>query len=153
MLARFGGLAVAGGAGAYYLQKNKPAAGPAALAARRNGLAAFAGPVAPDATGPFGNPAVRGSARGACWGARFFCRDFELFSLDGTARPSAALGATSRGSSFFNSSLRHFLFPFTQHGWDYYGKCLVGGILSCGLTHLAVTPLDVVKCRMQTMPE
>ena len=35
------------------------------------------------------------------------------------------------------------------HGWDYYGKCMIGGILSCGLTHLAVTPLDVVKCRMQ----
>jgi hypothetical protein len=35
------------------------------------------------------------------------------------------------------------------HDWDYYGKCLVGGILSCGLTHLMVTPLDVVKCRMQ----
>jgi hypothetical protein len=27
-----------------------------------------------------------------------------------------------------------------------------GGILSCGLTHTAVTPLDVVKCRLQTMP-
>jgi len=39
------------------------------------------------------------------------------------------------------------------HQWDYYQKCMVGGILSCGLTHLAVTPLDVVKCRMQTQPE
>ena len=35
------------------------------------------------------------------------------------------------------------------HDWDYYGKCMVGGIMSCGLTHLMVTPLDVVKCRMQ----
>jgi solute carrier family 25 phosphate transporter 3 len=39
------------------------------------------------------------------------------------------------------------------HGWDYYQKCMVGGILSCGLTHTAIVPLDVVKCRMQTMPE
>jgi len=39
------------------------------------------------------------------------------------------------------------------HDWDYYQKCMVGGILSCGLTHLAVTPLDVTKCRMQTQPE
>ena len=38
------------------------------------------------------------------------------------------------------------------HDWDYYGKCMIGGILSCGLTHLAVTPLDVVKCRMQVRP-
>lgn len=35
------------------------------------------------------------------------------------------------------------------HQWDYYYKCMVGGILSCGLTHMAVVPLDVVKCRMQ----
>merc|ERR1719453_2141687 len=27
-----------------------------------------------------------------------------------------------------------------------------GGILSCGLTHLAVTPLDVAKCNMQVDP-
>ena len=38
------------------------------------------------------------------------------------------------------------------HGWDYYQKCMVGGILSCGLTHLAVTPLDVVKCRVRAAP-
>jgi len=26
---------------------------------------------------------------------------------------------------------------------------MIGGLLGCGLTHLAVTPLDLVKCRMQ----
>lgn len=31
--------------------------------------------------------------------------------------------------------------------------CSVGGVLSCGLTHTAVVPLDVVKCRMQVEPE
>jgi solute carrier family 25 phosphate transporter 3 len=35
---------------------------------------------------------------------------------------------------------------------EYYAACTVGGILSCGLTHMAVTPLDVVKCNMQTDP-
>jgi solute carrier family 25 (mitochondrial phosphate transporter), member 3 len=30
---------------------------------------------------------------------------------------------------------------------------MAGGILSCGITHMMVTPLDVVKCRMQTQPE
>eukprot|EP00127_Corallochytrium_limacisporum_P004081 Clim_evm26s157 gene=Clim_evmTU26s157 len=35
----------------------------------------------------------------------------------------------------------------------YYAYCGVGGVLSCGLTHLAVTPLDVVKCRMQVNPD
>ena len=32
---------------------------------------------------------------------------------------------------------------------EYYGKCMIGGALSCGLTHTAVVPLDLVKCRMQ----
>ena len=34
----------------------------------------------------------------------------------------------------------------------YYGVCAVGGALCCGLTHTAVTPLDVVKCNMQINP-
>lgn len=35
------------------------------------------------------------------------------------------------------------------HDMAYYQKCMVGGILSCGITHALVTPLDIVKCRMQ----
>ena len=31
----------------------------------------------------------------------------------------------------------------------YYALCGFGGILSCGLTHTAVVPLDLVKCRIQ----
>lgn len=31
----------------------------------------------------------------------------------------------------------------------FYAACAVGGSLSCGLTHMAVTPLDLVKCNMQ----
>jgi len=38
------------------------------------------------------------------------------------------------------------------HTTDFYLKCCLGGILSCGLTHLAVTPLDVAKCNMQVDP-
>lgn len=29
---------------------------------------------------------------------------------------------------------------------------MIGGVLSCGLTHLAITPLDVAKCNMQVNP-
>eukprot|EP00232_Nephroselmis_pyriformis_P017821 CAMPEP_0182882206 /NCGR_PEP_ID=MMETSP0034_2-20130328/17643_1 /TAXON_ID=156128 /ORGANISM="Nephroselmis pyriformis, Strain CCMP717" /LENGTH=217 /DNA_ID=CAMNT_0025015285 /DNA_START=37 /DNA_END=687 /DNA_ORIENTATION=+ len=36
---------------------------------------------------------------------------------------------------------------------QFYFACAVGGILSCGLTHLIVTPLDVAKCNMQTNAE
>jgi solute carrier family 25 phosphate transporter 3 len=35
----------------------------------------------------------------------------------------------------------------------YFGYCCIGGILSCGLTHTAVTPLDLVKCNTQANPE
>jgi len=31
----------------------------------------------------------------------------------------------------------------------FYVTCALGGTLSTGLTHLAVTPLDLVKCNMQ----
>ncbi|GLJ32217.1 hypothetical protein SUGI_0648440 [Cryptomeria japonica] len=34
----------------------------------------------------------------------------------------------------------------------YYGASAIGGILSCGPTHTAVTPLDVIKCSMQIDP-
>lgn len=32
---------------------------------------------------------------------------------------------------------------------EFYAKCALGGALSCGLTHTAVVPLDLVKCRIQ----
>lgn len=32
---------------------------------------------------------------------------------------------------------------------EYYAICFVGGMLSAGTTHLAVTPLDVLKVNMQ----
>lgn len=35
----------------------------------------------------------------------------------------------------------------------YYAMCGIGGILSCGLTHLAVTPIDLVKCNAQANPQ
>lgn len=31
----------------------------------------------------------------------------------------------------------------------YFALCGVGGILSCGITHTMITPLDLVKCRLQ----
>ncbi|KAG9145026.1 hypothetical protein Leryth_025130 [Lithospermum erythrorhizon] len=34
----------------------------------------------------------------------------------------------------------------------YYGLCTIGGMLSAGTTHLAITPLDVLKVNMQVHP-
>jgi len=35
----------------------------------------------------------------------------------------------------------------------YYALCGLGGILSCGITHTAIVPLDLVKCRIQVNPQ
>lgn len=39
------------------------------------------------------------------------------------------------------------------HDMSYYAKCMTGGIFACGLTHAAVCPLDIVKCRRQADPK
>ncbi|KAK4624542.1 Mitochondrial phosphate carrier protein 2 [Fulvia fulva] len=35
----------------------------------------------------------------------------------------------------------------------YFAACTIGGIIACGPTHTAVTPLDLVKCRRQIDPK
>merc|ERR1712002_476852 len=35
----------------------------------------------------------------------------------------------------------------------YYALCGFGGVLSCGITHTAIVPLDLVKCRIQVDPD
>ena len=40
-----------------------------------------------------------------------------------------------------------------KHDLTYYGKCVIGGALACGLTHAGITPLDLVKCRKQANPK
>jgi len=71
------------------------------------------------------------------------------------------LSATNPFSSPFNvkpsqksSNPRTFGFAAAQKevvfgSAEYYAKCAFGGALSCGLTHTAVVPLDLVKCRIQ----
>jgi len=36
-----------------------------------------------------------------------------------------------------------------MHSLEYYVKCMIGGLLACGLTHAGVVTLDVAKCRAQ----
>ncbi|KAJ2390008.1 Cu/Pi carrier, partial [Coemansia sp. RSA 2611] len=35
------------------------------------------------------------------------------------------------------------------HSPTYFACCGIGGILACGTTHFAMTPVDMLKCRMQ----
>ncbi|XP_029016298.1 solute carrier family 25 member 3a isoform X2 [Betta splendens] len=57
-----------------------------------------------------------------------------------TRRLAAAAAADESVSCEFGSS-------------KYYALCGFGGILSCGITHTAVVPLDLVKCRLQVNPD
>ncbi len=43
--------------------------------------------------------------------------------------------------------------PIKLYSPTYYAMCAVGGVLSCGVTHLVMTPLDLVKCNAQTNPK
>ncbi len=36
-----------------------------------------------------------------------------------------------------------------KHDLTYYFKCMIGGMFACGLTHTAIVPLDVMKCKKQ----
>merc|ERR1719511_398048 len=55
-------------------------------------------------------------------------------------RVMLAAGATEEYSCEFGSQ-------------KYFALCAFGGVLSCGITHTAVTPLDLVKCRLQVNKE
>eukprot|EP00033_Pygsuia_biforma_P000439 GCRY01000522.1.p1 GENE.GCRY01000522.1~~GCRY01000522.1.p1 ORF type:complete len:310 (-),score=28.45 GCRY01000522.1:157-1086(-) len=48
-----------------------------------------------------------------------------------------------------SSTEQRIILPGTK---EYFVGCAYGGILSCGITHTGITPLDLVKCRLQTDP-
>ncbi|KAK9925576.1 hypothetical protein M0R45_033897 [Rubus argutus] len=74
------------------------------------------------------------------------------------ARPNAGAGFTANVEAV--SQTKGLVIPsptepsnkIEMYSPSFYAACTVGGILSCGLTHMAVTPLDLVKCNMQIDP-
>ncbi|MCO5595139.1 hypothetical protein L7F22_049177 [Adiantum nelumboides] len=74
----------------------------------------------------------------------------EIVERPRVASPAGAL-ADRRSSSFLIAAPSE---PgkIEMYSPAFYAACTVGGILSCGLTHMAVTPLDLVKCNMQIDP-
>ncbi|ORX94391.1 phosphate carrier protein 2 [Basidiobolus meristosporus CBS 931.73] len=44
------------------------------------------------------------------------------------------------------------LSPIKPNSTKYFLTCGLGGVLACGITHTAITPLDLVKCRLQVNP-
>lgn len=80
----------------------------------------------------------------------------ELFSCDSTIIPQGNRSLHSRGLPHLKKYLLgFFFFPQSEEYSCDYGSgrffilCGIGGIISCGTTHTALVPLDLVKCRMQ----
>ncbi|XP_047082656.1 mitochondrial phosphate carrier protein 3, mitochondrial-like [Lolium rigidum] len=67
------------------------------------------------------------------------------------APPASAFGGAARGGKPFSINSPNE--KIEMYSPAFYAACTAGGIASCGLTHMAVTPLDLVKCNMQINPE
>ncbi|KAK1282463.1 hypothetical protein QJS10_CPB22g00600 [Acorus calamus] len=63
-----------------------------------------------------------------------------------------APAAAARSSSFLIPSPSEPAGKIAMYSPAFYGACTFGGSLCCGLTHTALTPLDLVKCNMQIDP-
>lgn len=81
----------------------------------------------------FGSPFSRASCEDAGKGVG-------VPSLPSTTTTRNLMAAAAEGESCEFGSMK------------YYALCGFGGILSCGITHTAVVPLDLVKCRIQVDP-
>lgn len=57
-----------------------------------------------------------------------------------TQRTLAALSTDAKGGEEYSCEYASM---------KYFGLCGLGGVLSCGLTHTLIVPLDLVKCRLQ----
>lgn len=80
-----------------------------------------------------------------------------LFDLDTLTRTTNISHGSSSPSISSSSSSKSFVIPspnekIEMYSPAFYAACTAGGIFSCGLTHTAVTPLDLVKCNMQIDP-
>lgn len=62
---------------------------------------------------------------------------------------SAPAPAAAGGSAGAPISIQAPKEKIEMYSPAFYAACTAGGIASCGLTHMAVTPLDLVKCNMQ----
>lgn len=76
-------------------------------------------------------------------------RSLVAYSAAKTGPAPGTAGSGLDPSGKWNARYMHAV----VHDESYYLKCMFGGVLSCGLTHTAVTPLDVSKCNMQVDPK
>ncbi|KAK9748263.1 hypothetical protein RND81_02G046200 [Saponaria officinalis] len=72
-----------------------------------------------------------------------------LYSTNEKPVTQSSTSSWSKGSTIMVAAPREKIKMYSP---QFYAACTVGGSLCCGLTHMAVTPLDVVKCNMQIDP-
>lgn len=63
--------------------------------------------------------------------------------------PQARSAGESKGRPWAAAAEKH---SYEYGSMKYLLLCGLGGMLSCGLTHTVIVPLDLVKCRMQVDP-
>ncbi|KAL1770033.1 phosphate carrier protein, mitochondrial isoform X2 [Sigmodon hispidus] len=66
---------------------------------------------------------------------------------DGLSGSPSPLDQPRRSRHLASAAVEEYSCEFGS--MKYYALCGFGGVLNCGLTHTAVVPLDLVKCRMQ----
>ncbi|CAO2828680.1 unnamed protein product [Amaranthus hypochondriacus] len=77
----------------------------------------------------------------------------DQFSVNSrVSNTSLAENGSTKMNSFLIPSASEPSKKIEMYSTQFYGACTVGGVLSCGLTHMGVTPLDLVKCNMQIDP-
>nr|XP_058164563.1 solute carrier family 25 member 3 isoform X2 [Dasypus novemcinctus] len=68
-----------------------------------------------------------------------------------SSRPAGPPGLPLRSRNLAAAAVEEYSCEYGS--MKFYALCGFGGVLSCGLTHTAVVPLDLVKCRMQVDPQ
>uniref|UniRef100_A0A8D0ESY7 Solute carrier family 25 member 3 n=1 Tax=Strix occidentalis caurina TaxID=311401 RepID=A0A8D0ESY7_STROC len=81
----------------------------------------------------------------------FYAPHFQLIQDGVRKRAEPAEAPTTQRSLAAASAAEEYSCEYGS--LKFYALCGVGGVLSCGLTHTAVVPLDLVKCRMQVDPQ
>ncbi len=85
-----------------------------------------------------------------------------VFGISAAAAAASSSGGIGGGFTVENPKKNNFMIPAASeppfgkialYSTNYYLLCGFGGLLCCGLTHTAVTPVDVVKCNMQIAPQ
>ncbi|XP_026439012.1 mitochondrial phosphate carrier protein 3, mitochondrial-like [Papaver somniferum] len=78
--------------------------------------------------------------------------DLEKYSNGNPTFPYSSTAAATVPYSVVAASPNEPGRKIKMYSPSYYAACTVGGSLCCGITHMAVTPLDLVKCNMQIDP-